>query len=62
MDGIEIKPLNAKDAKLFFADASKSKNAKDAKEEYEERNFALFAWIYPAKQGFALFAVNGSLF
>jgi len=37
-------------------------NAKAAKEEYEVRNFALFAWIYPAKQGFALFAVNGFLF
>jgi len=32
------------------------------KKEYEGRNFAHFARIYPAKQGFALFAVNGFLF
>jgi hypothetical protein len=52
-----MRSLTAKYVKLPSMDGRN--NAKNAKKRIDNKNFAHFAWIYPAKQGFALFAVNG---
>ena len=42
---MKITALTAKNAKLFCADATKSKNAKDAKKGNDIKDFAPFALI-----------------
>ena len=48
--------LNSKYAKTSFTGVTEDRNAKSFVPEF---NFAAFAWIYPAQQGFANFTVNG---